>query len=251
MVAWIILQIRHNHKCIRMSDFREKDDDTYFDIVKWIVLDGERQLATLNLVEGNSVYGEKLVKQKEVEYRVWDPYRSKLAGAMKKGLNNLPIKKSMKVLYLGASTGTTVSHISDIVGLDGIVFAVEPAIRVGRELIENVASKRGNVVPIIEDARKPQSYFSIFGKVDLVYSDIAQADQTDIAILNCHCYLKQGATILVVIKTRSIDVTMEPSAVVAHEAKRLKDNGFHIDQIINLDPFDKDHSIIHAKYHQK
>jgi fibrillarin-like pre-rRNA processing protein len=234
-----------------MSDFREKDDNTYFDIVKWIVLDGERQLATLNLVEGNSVYGEKLVKQKEVEYRVWDPYRSKLAGAMKKGLNNLPIKKSMKVLYLGASTGTTVSHISDIVGLDGIVFAVEPAIRVGRELIENVASKRGNVVPIIEDARKPQSYFSIFGKVDLVYSDIAQADQTDIAILNCHCYLKQGGTILVVIKTRSIDVTMEPSAVVAHEAKRLKDNGFHIDQIINLDPFDKDHSMIHAKYHQK
>lgn len=234
-----------------MSDFREKDDNTYFDIVKWIVLDGERQLATLNLVEGNSVYGEKLVKQKEVEYRVWDPYRSKLAGAMKRGLNNLPIKKSMKVLYLGASTGTTVSHISDIVGLDGIVFAVEPAIRVGRELIENVASKRGNVVPIIEDARKPQSYFSIFGKVDLVYSDIAQADQTDIAILNCHCYLKQGGTILVVIKTRSIDVTMEPSAVVAHEAKRLKDNGFHIDQIINLDPFDKDHSMIHAKYHQK
>jgi fibrillarin-like pre-rRNA processing protein len=234
-----------------MSDFREKDDNTYFDIVKWIVLDGERQLATLNLVEGNSVYGEKLVKQKEVEYRVWDPYRSKLAGAMKKGLNNLPIKKSMKVLYLGASTGTTVSHISDIVGLDGIVFAVEPAIRVGRELIENVASKRGNVVPIIEDARRPQSYFSIFGKVDLVYSDIAQADQTDIAILNCHCYLKEGATILVVIKTRSIDVTMEPSAVVAHEAKRLKDNGFHIDQIINLDPFDKDHSMIHAKYHQK
>ncbi len=234
-----------------MSDFREKDDNTYFDIIKWIVLDGERQLATLNLVEGNSVYGEKLVKQKEVEYRVWDPYRSKLAGAMKRGLNNLPIKKSMKVLYLGASTGTTVSHISDIVGLDGIVFAVEPAIRVGRELIENVASKRGNVVPIIEDARKPQSYFSIFGKVDLVYSDIAQADQTDIAILNCHCYLKQGGTILVVIKTRSIDVTMEPSAVVAHEAKRLKDNGFHIDQIINLDPFDKDHSMIHAKYHQK
>jgi len=234
-----------------MSDFREKDDNTYFDIVKWILLDGERHLATLNLVEGNSVYGEKLVKQKGVEYRVWDPYRSKLAGAIKKGLNNPPIKKSMKVLYLGASTGTTVSHISDIVGLDGIVFAVEPAIRVGRELIENIASKRANVVPIIEDARKPQSYFSIFGKVDLVYSDIAQADQTDIAILNCHCYLKQGASILVVIKTRSIDVTMEPSVVVAHEAKRLKDNGFHIDQIINLDPFDKDHSIIHAKYHQK
>ena len=166
------------------SLFTENNDNKHFDVVKWIVFDGQRQLATLNLVEGNSVYGEKLVKQKGVEYRLWDPYRSKLAGAMKKGLNNLPLKKSMKVLYLGASTGTTVSHISDIVGLDGIVFAVESAIRVGRELIENVASKRANVVPIIEDARRPESYFSIFGKVDLVYSDIAQADQTDIAIMN-------------------------------------------------------------------
>jgi fibrillarin-like pre-rRNA processing protein len=238
-----------------MSDnnslFTENDDNKHFDIVKWIVFDGQRQLATLNLVEGNNVYGEKLVKQKGAEYRLWDPYRSKLAGAIKKGLNNLPLKKSMKVLYLGASTGTTVSHISDIVGLDGIVFAVESAIRVGRELIENVASKRANVVPIIEDARRPESYFSIFGKVDLVYSDIAQADQTDIAIMNCHAYLKQGAPILVVIKTRSIDVTMDPPAVVAREAKRLQDSGFHIHQIINLDPFDKDHSIIHAKYHQK
>jgi fibrillarin-like pre-rRNA processing protein len=226
----------------------ENDDDMHLDIVKWIVLDGERQIATLNMVKGNSVYGEKLVKQKGAEYRVWDPYRSKLAGAMKKGLYDLPVKKSMKVLYLGASTGTTVSHISDIVGLDGTVFAVEPAVRVARELIENVASKRVNVVPIIEDARKPQSYFSIFGKVDLVYCDIAQADQTDIAIANCRAYLKQEAGILIVIKTRSIDVTMDPARVVAREAKRLQDNGFHIDQIINLDPFDKDHSIIHAKY---
>jgi fibrillarin-like pre-rRNA processing protein len=118
---------------------------------------------------------------------------------------------------------TTVSHISDIVGSQGIVFAVEPAIRVARELIENVASRRGNVVPIIEDARKPYSYFSIFGKVDVVYSDIAQSDQTDIAIANCHAYLKKGGTVLVVIKTRSIDVTMEPKSVVAREARRLQE----------------------------
>lgn len=232
------------------SLYVEDDDNTNFHIVKWIVVDGERQLATLNLVEGNSVYGERLVRYKGDEYRIWDPFRSKLAGAMKKGLKDLPVKKSIKVLYLGASTGTTVSHISDIVGLEGIVFAVEPAIRVARELIENVASKRSNVVPIIEDARKPQSYFSIFGKIDLVYSDIAQADQTDIALANCHAYLKKGGAILVVIKTRSIDVTMDPKAVVAREAKRLQDNGFHINQVINLDPFDKDHSIIYAKCDQ-
>jgi fibrillarin-like pre-rRNA processing protein len=215
-----------------------------------MVIDGETQLATLNLVKGNSVYGEKLVGHKGREYRIWDPFRSKLAGAMKKGLKNLPIKRSMKVLYLGASTGTTVSHVSDIVGSQGIVFAVEPAIRVARELIENVASTRGNVVPIIEDARKPHSYFSIFGKVDIVYSDIAQSDQTDIAIANCHAYLKKGGAVLVIIKARSIDVTMEPKSVVAREAKRLQDDGLQIDQIINLDPFDKDHSIIYAKYRQ-
>jgi fibrillarin-like pre-rRNA processing protein len=237
-----------------MSDSKNslyvEDDDTNFHVVKWIAVDGERQLATLNLVEGNTVYGERLVRYKGDEYRIWDAFRSKLAGAMKKGLKDLPVKNAMKVLYLGASTGTTVSHISDIVGVEGIVFAVEPAIRVARELIENVASKRANVVPIIEDARKPQSYFSIFGKVDLVYSDIAQADQTDIAIANCHAYLKKGGAILVVIKTRSIDVTMDPKVVVVREAKRLQDNGFHINQVINLDPFDKDHGIIHAKYHQ-
>lgn len=227
-----------------------QDDDNLFNTVKWIAVDGERQLATLNLVEGNSVYGEKLLGHKGGEYRIWDPFRSKLAAALKKGLNGLPIKKSMKVLYLGASTGTTVSHISDIVGSQGIVFAVEPAIRVARELIENVASRRGNVVPIIEDARKPHSYFSIFGKVDVVYSDIAQSDQTDIAMANCHAYLKKGGTVLVVIKTRSIDVTMEPKSVVAREARRLQEGGFHIHQTVNLDPFDKDHSIIHAKYNQ-
>ena len=240
-----ILEMYDSKKSLYLE---EDDDDSNFHIVKWIAVDGQRQLATLNLVEGSSVYGERLIRYKGGEYRVWDPFRSKLAAAVKKGLKDLPLKNAMKVLYLGASTGTTVSHVSDIVGVQGIVFAVEPAIRVARELIENVASKRGNVVPIIEDARKPQSYFSIFGNVDLVYSDIAQADQTDIAIANCNMYLKTGGESLIVIKTRSIDVTVEPKVVVAREAKRVQENGFHINQIINLDPFDKDHSIIHATY---
>jgi fibrillarin-like pre-rRNA processing protein len=200
------------------------------------------------LIEGNNVYGERLVKLRGDEYRVWDPFRSKLAAAIRKGLKDLPVKNAAKVLYLGASTGTTVSHVSDIVGPKGIVFAVEPAIRVARELIENVASKRRNVVPIIEDARKPQAYFSVFGKVDLVYSDIAQADQTDIAIANCNAYLKKGGSSLIVIKTRSIDVTVQPKLVVARETKKLQDAGFYINQTINLDPFDKDHDIILATF---
>jgi fibrillarin-like pre-rRNA processing protein len=231
------------------QDAHDEDNGSHFDAIRWMVIDGEKHLATLNLVVGNNVYGEKVVTYKKDQYRIWDPFRSKLAGALKKGLRKLPITNGTKVLYLGASTGTTVSHISDIIGFSGIVFAVEPAVRVARELIENVASKRRNVVPIVEDARKPQSYFSVFGKVDVVYCDIAQPDQTDIAIGNCRVYLKPRGAMLIIIKTRSIDVTMEPKAVIAQEAKRLEENGFHIDQIINLDPFDKDHGIIYAIYY--
>ena len=218
------------------------------DAIRWISVNGEKNAATLNLVKGDNVYGEKLVKYEGEEYRLWDPFRSKLAASLKKGLKNMPIRNGTKVLYLGASTGTTVSHVSDIVGPSGIVFAVEPATRVARELIENVASKRKNVVPILEDARRPQSYFAVFGKVDVVYCDIAQPDQTEIAMANCTAYLKNGGVMLLVIKTRSIDVTMEPRAVVMQEAGKLEKYGFQIDQIINLEPFDKDHGMISCTF---
>lgn len=218
------------------------------DAIRWISINGEKNAATLNFVRGDNVYGEKLVKYDGEEYRIWDPFRSKLAAALKKGMKGMPIKTGSKVLYLGASTGTTVSHVSDIVGPRGVVFAVEPATRVARELIENVASKRKNVLPIIEDARRPQSYFSVFGKVDVVYCDIAQPDQTEIAIANCAAYLNHGGVMLLVVKTRSIDVTMEPKNVVIREAGKLEKSGFSIDQIINLEPFDKDHGMIRCTY---
>jgi fibrillarin-like pre-rRNA processing protein len=227
---------------------RTEEIDLESDAIRWISINGEKNAATLNLVKGDNVYGEKLVKYEGEEYRIWDPFRSKLAAALKKGMKNMPIKNGSKVLYLGASTGTTVSHISDIVGPLGLVFAVEPATRVARDLIENVASKRKNVVPILEDARKPHSYFAVFGKVDVLYCDIAQPDQTDIAIANCLAYLKLGGMMLLVVKTRSIDVTMDPRVVVAQEASKLKKNGFQIDQIINLEPFDRDHGMIYCIY---
>lgn len=205
-------------------------------------------LATQNLVTGNNVYGEKIVTFDDVEYRLWEPFRSKLAAALLKGLKENPIKESSKVLYLGASTGTTVSHVSDIVGNKGVVFSVEPSPRVGRELLENVASKRKNIIPLLADARNYLNYYGYFGLVDVVYSDIAQPDQTAIAMDNCKNYLKAGGDLIIIIKTRSIDVLTDPKVVTQNEAKRLQENNFHILQIINLEPFDKDHSLIHARY---
>ena len=221
-----------------------------FDNGSYVILadnTNEKYLATQNLINGNSVYGEKIVKYEDIEYRLWDPFRSKLAGAILKGLRENPIKQSSKVLYLGASTGTTVSHVSDIVGNSGIVFPVEPSVRVARELLENVSSKRNNIIPILSDARNYLKYYGYFGIVDVVYSDIAQPDQTMIAIDNSKSYLKDNGDLLIIIKTRSIDVLTDPKIVTQNEAKKLEANNFTINQIINLEPFEKDHSIIHAK----
>jgi len=213
----------------------------------WVKIEGERKLATLNLVPGNQVYKEKLVKISDEEFRAWDPFRSKLAAAIMNGLSILPIVRKSKVLYLGVSTGTTASHVSDIVGPSGIVFSVEHTSRVAREFLDRVASHRSNIVPILQDARNPKEYFSVYGTVDVVYVDIAQPDQTEIAILNCKTYLKKGGYLILVIKTRSIDVTKDPSEIVRNEIKKLKEN-FEIIQEINLEPYEKDHSIIIAKF---
>ena len=158
------------------------------------------------------------------------------------------MKIKVQVLYLGASTGTTVSHISDIVGPNsGIVFAVEHASRVARDFLDRVAAHRKNIMPILQDARKPKEYFSVFGKVDVVYVDIAQPDQTQIAIDNCEMFLKKGGYFFLVIKTRSIDVTKAPKRIVEEEIEKLKPR-FEVLQTIDLHPYDKDHAMVISKF---
>lgn len=213
----------------------------------WFQIDGEKKLATENLVPKNQVYNEKLVKIKGTEYRIWNPFRSKLAATIMNGLRDFPFMQKSSVLYLGVSTGTTISHISDIVGQNGIIFGIEHTSRVARDFLDRVASHRKNIIPIIQDARKPQEYFSVFKKVDVVYVDIAQPDQTDIAINNCKMYLKSNGYLFLVIKSRSIDVTKDPKKVISNEIKKLE-SLFEIKQIINLHPYDKDHAIVIAVF---
>ena len=221
----------------------EEDNQSFF----WIKSEGQKKLATENMVPGNQVYKEKLIIKKNIEYRLWDPFRSKLAASIMNELNYFPFENKTKVLYLGASTGTTVSHISDIVGSNGIIFAVEHASRVARDFLDRVASYRSNIMPILQDARKPKEYFSVFGKVDVVYVDIAQPDQTKIAVENCEMFLKKGGYFFLVIKTRSIDVTKDPKKIVSEEIEKLKMK-FEILQSIDLHPYDKDHAMVIAKY---
>ena len=205
---------------------------------------GRAYLLTQNLVPGKQVYTEDLVTRDGAEYRTWDPFRSKLAAAILKGLPSDVIGEGAKVLYLGTSTGTTASHVSDIIGQKGLLVGVEFAPRVAREFVENVARARSNVIPFVADARNPSKY--AVAKFDVLYCDIAQPDQTEIAIANCRNTLKPGGTLLLVVKARSIDVLKEPARVFAEEKEKLLAEGFEVHAIIELSPFDKDHALIHA-----
>ncbi|MCS7096629.1 MAG: fibrillarin-like rRNA/tRNA 2'-O-methyltransferase [Candidatus Bathyarchaeota archaeon] len=210
--------------------------------------DGAQRLATRNLTPGRSVYGEKLVRYEGVEYRIWDAFRSKLAAAIIKDINVVPVKLNNHVLYLGAASGTTASHVSDIVGEKGTVYCVEFASRAIRELVNNVCAYRLNMIPILEDARFPEKYsMFIRGKVDVIYCDIAQPEQAKILADNADFYLKESGWIMLAVKAQSIDVTKEPTEVYKQEVKVLESRGFKILDVVHLEPYDKAHAMIVAR----
>jgi len=220
-----------------------------FPEIYWAILeDGTKRLATRNLTPGRTVYGERLIIFKGIEYRIWDPYRSKLAAAILKGLKAVPIKPGNKVLYLGAASGTTASHVSDIVGENGHVYCVEFSARAIRELVNNVCAYRSNMSPILEDARLPERYSMLVEKVDNIYCDIAQPEQAKILADNADLYLKRGGEIMLAIKAQSIDVTKEPSEVYKREIETLKTRNFKIKEVIHLEPYDKAHAMIVAEF---
>jgi fibrillarin-like pre-rRNA processing protein len=220
-----------------------------FPAVYQVVLeDGSQRLATKNLAPGRNVYGERLIRGEGVEYRLWDAFRSKLAASILKGLKTVPIKPNHRVLYLGAASGTTPSHVSDIVGERGHVYCVEFASRSLRELVDNVCAFRLNMVPILEDARFPERYtMFVTGKVDDIYCDIAQVEQAKILAVNAGVFLKEAGWIMLAVKAQSIDVTKEPIEVYKGEIKVLERSGFHIEEVVHLEPYDKAHAMITAQ----
>lgn len=220
--------------------------------IYWVTLEGgSRRPATKNLSSGRNVYGERLIKHKGTEYRVWDPYRSKFSAAILKGLETVLVQPGHRVLYLGAASGTTASHVSDIVGEGGHVFCVEFSARVIRELVNNVCAFRSNMSPIMADARFPERYTSLVAKVDDIYCDIAQPQQAKVLADNADLFLKAGGGIMLAIKARSIDVTKKPSEVYEREIQVLKARGFSVEEVVHLEPYDKDHAMIVGQYFGK
>jgi fibrillarin-like pre-rRNA processing protein len=209
----------------------------------------KRQIATENLVPGSSVYGEKRIGEGRTEYRLWDPYKSKLAAAIANGLKNMPVREGDTVLYLGIAQGTTASHISDIVGEKGLVIGVEISPKPFEKLLE-LCEERKNIIPILGDANRPEDYREFVEKADIIYQDIAQKNQGEILLKNARAYLKKSGYAIIVIKARSIDVVREASEIFKNEIKILeKEMG--VLEIVSLRPYDKDHilAILRLKQH--
>jgi fibrillarin-like pre-rRNA processing protein len=231
-----------------LSDIELKENKNLLGIYTVTDLNtGTSKLATQNLTPGSRVYGEELQKIAGIEFRLWDPYRSKLAASILRGMPPacIPIRPGSVVLYLGAGSGTTPSHVSDIVGPKGLVFCVEFSPRAARDLVAN-CHVRSNMIPIFDDARKPENYSHLVPLADAIYCDVAQPEQAKLLNTNAAWFLKKDGQVMLAIKARSIDVTMEPAQVYDQEIKKLTPY-FQICDRRNLRPYHKDHVIVAAK----
>ena len=205
----------------------------------------KKQLYTINLAPGKKVYGEKLVEENGTEYREWDAFKSKLAAFILKGSPNTGLRKNDVVLYLGSASGTTVSHVSDIVGKDGFVFAFDISPRVMRDLIF-LCYDRDNIAPILGDAGKIEETKERICIVDVIYQDVAQKNQVGIFLKNTDLFLKRTGYGLLAVKARSIDVTRKPKDIFK-EVKSALEKELVIVDYRELDPFQKDHCMFMCK----
>ncbi len=209
------------------------------DQVFLVTVEGREMLAT-----ATSVNDTESLEYDGVSYRLWNPSTSKLSSMITKGMK-IPLHKNSRVLYLGAASGTTVSHVSDIV-TDGIVYAVEFAPRPARDLLSTITG-RENVIPIIADARQPSLYPPFIDHVDCIYQDVAQPDQSRIAIANADKYLNDGGFLIIAIKGRSISVSENLDQIFENEIETLKAR-FSIVERTSLEPLHKDHVAVLCKY---
>ena len=214
----------------------------------YIKEDGSEVLLTLNYTPGQKAYDEKLMEFGGQEYRVWNPYRSKLAAAAIKKLKTIPITAQSHLLYLGAASGTTCSHLSDVLRDQGKVYCIEFSSRVIRELVR-VCEIRNNLIPILGDARYPSQYRMLIPEqVDVIYADVAQPEQAQLIIANAETFLKSNGWILLFVKSRSVDVTKDPEQVYKDQVKILKNAQFKIVELTFLSPYSEDHALIVAQW---
>jgi fibrillarin-like pre-rRNA processing protein len=204
-----------------------------------VFTDGDR-LYTMNSAPGSVVYGERLMTFEEHEYREWSVTRSKLAAYLRNGGQHLPLEPSSSVLYLGAASGTTASHVADV-ACRGTVYCIEFSPRSFRDLVA-VCERRPNMVPLLADATRPAEFAFAVDSVDVVYQDVAQKGQAGILARNMKAFSAPRG--MLVVKSRSEDVSREPRDVYGMVRKQLTADGLRVVETVPLDPMEKDHAMM-------
>ena len=195
--------------------------------------DGRDRLAT----RGDPVYGEPT----DGSWRLWDAGRSKLGATLELGLDT-GLAGGESVLYLGAASGTTVSHVADFAGP---TYAVEFAPRPARDLVD-VAEGRANLFPLLKDARKPATYAHVVeSELDVLVQDVATRGQARVAARNRQ-FLRDDGRLLAAIKARSEDVTRAPDAVFEETLDELRDT-YEVLETARLDRYHDDHLAVVAR----
>jgi fibrillarin-like pre-rRNA processing protein len=173
-----------------------------------------------------------------VEYRHWDPFRSKLAAFLLKG-GPAPWTSAESVLYLGGSHGTTVSHLSDLLPAARI-FVVEKS-PVSFAPLLALARLRPNLYPILGDAQLPERYRADVGEVDLLYQDIAQRGQATIFADNADACLRDGGAGVLMLKVRSVTQSRPAGAVLEEARRALAERGRPVRGSVDLAPYSREH----------
>jgi fibrillarin-like pre-rRNA processing protein len=208
---------------------------------------------TKNLIKGKRVYGEKLLTDKEnpkIEYREWDAHRSKYCAALKNGLTKNIFFSGANVLYLGSAEGTTVSNVSDIVGEEGSVICVDIS-EIAMIKLNKLAEERANILPIVSDAQQTQNYSETISEitkgkgVDALFQDISQRNQAEIFVRNAQ-FLKRNALGALTLKTKSISQGKNKKQILAEE-KKILEREFEVLQVVDLEPYEKEHYLILCK----
>ncbi len=195
-------------------------------------IDGVDRLAT----RGEPVYGEPT----DGEWRAWDPSRSKLGAMLEVGMDT-GLEGGEVVLYLGAASGTTVSHVADFAGP---TYAVEFAPRPTRDLL-SVAESRPRLFPLLKDARRPATYAHVVeADVDVLIQDVATRGQAAVANRNRQ-FLADDGRLLLAVKARSEDVTADPEAVF-EDVKATLEREYEILEATRLEPHHDDHLAVVA-----
>ena len=193
------------------------------------------------------VYGERWIELPDRTLRHFEPGRSKLAAAVVRGWSGDLPSPGERWLYLGAASGTTASHLADLLGENGRLYAVERSVRPFARLLK-LAERWPNLRPILADAREPISYVDLVPPVDGLYADIAQPDQLEILERNAELFLRgDGSRFLVALKTASMGRHLS-----ATEHRRTAEAALArvaaLSPPVALEPFHKGHFMLGGRW---